>query len=248
MISVVILTKNEEKNIKEALASVLWCEEIVVIDDNSTDKTVEIAKQSGAVVYFRDLAGDFAAQRNFGLEKARGDWIFFLDADERVSEALKNEIQQTIASRRNRYNGYRIKRKDYMWGRELRHGETAGISLLRLGRKGNGKWVDSVHETWNITGHLGELHAPLQHYPHQSVREFLAEINFYTDLRAKELYRQKVKSSWVTILLYTKGKFFQNYLLRFGFLDGIPGLISAIMMSFHSFLVRSKLWLLWQEK
>jgi len=247
MISVVILAKNEEKNIKDCLASVLWCDEIVVIDDHSTDKTVELAKQAGAVVYFHDLAGDFSQQRNFGLEKARGDWVLFLDADERVSEVLKNEIQQTIASRRNRYNGYRIKRTDYMWGKELKHGETGGISLLRLGRKGSGTWKGSVHETWDISGHVGELKEVLIHYPHQSIREFLAEINFYTDLRAQELYRQKVKSTWVIILLYTKGKFFQNYFLRLGVLDGVPGIISAIMMSFHAFLVRGKLWLLWQK-
>jgi glycosyltransferase involved in cell wall biosynthesis len=248
MISAVILTKNEERTIRACIQSVLWCDEIVVIDDHSNDTTVALAKNAGALVYFHDVAGDFAAQRNFALQKARGEWVLFIDADERVSEALQAEIKTVISSRRNRYAGYFLRRTDYLWGKALKHGETAGVKILRLGRKEAGVWSGAVHEVWKIQGHRGELTEVLQHYPHQSVKEFLSEINYYTDLRAHELYKQKVKSSWWSILLFTKGKFFQNYVLKLGILDGIPGIISAVMMSFHSFLVRSKLWLLWQKR
>jgi glycosyltransferase involved in cell wall biosynthesis len=247
MISAVILTKNEEKNITDCIQSVLWCDDIIVIDDHSTDKTVELAKSAGAVVYFHDLANDFSAQRNFGIEKARGDWVLCIDADERITDELKKEIQEVIISRRNRYAGYILKRYDVLWGKTLHHGESAGIKLVRLGRKEAGKWVGPVHETWKLNGHIGELKSPLSHYPHKTVREFLTKINFYTDLRAEELYASKIKSTWWSIILYTKGKFFQNYILKRGFLDGIPGIISALMMCFHSFLVRSKLWLLWHK-
>jgi glycosyltransferase involved in cell wall biosynthesis len=248
MISCIILTKNEAAHIEGCMKSVLWCDEVIVIDDHSDDETVAKAKSLGATVYFHALEGDFAAQRNFGLEKARGDWILFVDADERVSDALRNQIQETVSARRNRYNGYRIPRTDILWGRKMQHGEAAGKKLLRLARKGSGVWKGTVHEVWDITGNVSDLGGEFLHYPHQTVREFLAEINFYTDLRAAELKRHRVKSSWWSILFYTKAKFVQNYFLRLGMLDGIPGLVSAIMMSFHSFLVRSKLWLLWHKK
>jgi glycosyltransferase involved in cell wall biosynthesis len=248
MISAIILSKNEEKNIRACIESVLWCDEIIVIDDNSEDETVRIAKNLGAMVYMHDLNRDFAAQRNFGLEKARQEWVLFIDADERVSDALRLEITGTISARRNRYVGYYLRRSDVLWGRKMQHGETAKIKLLRLGRKESGKWNGSVHEKWEMTGHVAELREELLHYPHPSLKEFLTEVNFYTDIRAAELHRKKIKSSWWTILLYTKGKFFQNYILRLGFLDGIPGIVSATMMSFHSFLVRGKLWLLWYKK
>jgi glycosyltransferase involved in cell wall biosynthesis len=248
MISVVILTKNEEKNIKECIESVLWCDEIIVVDDNSIDKTVEIARQLGSLVYFHDLERNFSGQRNFGLTKARHEWVLFVDADERVSEELRDEIRQTISARRNRYNGYYIKRTDVLWGKKLRHGESADTALVRLARKDSGSWIGKVHEVWKVSGYIGTFQGEMIHYPHQTVREFLAEINLYTDLRAEELYRLKVRSSGLSILFYTKAKFLQNYIVKLGILDGMPGLISAVMMSFHSFLVRAKLWLIWNKK
>src|ERR1700749_2423337 len=112
MVSVIILTKNEEKNIKACLDSVAWCDEKIVIDDHSEDKTVEIAKKMGAKVYPRLLENDFADQRNYGLEKAKGDWIFFVDADERVSSALWYEIMQHTSDSIDDYVGYYIRRQD----------------------------------------------------------------------------------------------------------------------------------------
>lgn len=248
MISVIILCHNEERNLKDCISSVLWADELIVIDDHSDDASVQTAKSLGATVYFHDLQKDFAQQRNFGLEKARGDWILFLDADERVSESLKQEIQTTISQRRNRYVGYRLKRDDVVFGKVLKHGETANSSFIRLGKKGSGTWVGAVHETWRLHGHVGKLQTPLIHYPHSTVSDFLASVNLYTDIRARELYKKKVQSTWYLILLYPKAKFLKNYFLNLGILDGMPGLVSALMMSFHSFLVRSKLWLLWQNR
>lgn len=223
----------------------MWCDEVLIIDDNSTDKTVDIAKKHGAKVVTHALS-DFASQRNFGLEQAKGEWIFFVDADERVSKSLRNEIQNAI--RNEGKDGYGIRRVDYMWGKQLKYGEVGSIQLLRLARKQKGKWVGNVHEIWEINGAVGELSNPLYHYPHQTITEFLNEINFYSTLRAKELKNSGVKSSIFDIILYPKAKFFANYILKLGFLDGIAGLLFAVMMSLHSFLVRGKLWLLWQRK
>lgn len=250
-VSAVILTKNEEKNIVDCIDSLKWCDEIILVDDNSEDRTIELAEKAGFKVFKRLLSNDFSEQRNYGLLKAKNDWVLFVDADERVSKALASEIIGSLRQERAgfySFDGFYIKRRDYMWGKELKHGETGNIKLLRLAKKGKGKWRGRVHERWEINGKIGDLKNPIMHYPHQTIKEFLKEINFYTDLRAEELYNQKVKSNWFYIVFYTKAKFFQNYFIKLGILDGIEGFILALLMSFHSFLVRGKLWLLWHKK
>jgi len=247
MISAIILTRNEEKNIGDCLDSISWCDEKIVIDDHSSDRTVEIAKKKGALVFPRLMENDFADQRNYGLKKAQGDWILFIDADERVSSALWYEIMAHTSEAIEECVGFYIKRQDMMWGKVLKHGETGNISLLRLARKGSGKWEGPVHERWNIKGKTAILKNSLDHFPHQTIAEFLHEINFYTDLRAEELFKKKVKSNWLSIIVYTKAKFFLDYIIKAGFLDGLEGLVFALLMSLHSFLVRGKLWLLWQK-
>lgn len=245
MLSAIVLTKNEEKNISKCLDDLSWCDEILVVDDNSVDKTIDIAKKQKASVLQHGLQ-DFASQRNFGLEHAKGEWIFFVDADERVSQVLRDEICQVIES--DSGDGYLVKRNDCMWNKKLSHGEVGDIWLLRLAKKGKGKWSGRVHEAWKVHGKIGKLKNPLYHYPHQTIAEFIAEINFYSSLRAEELKAQGVHASFVDIVLYPKAKFFFNYFFKGGFLDGNEGLVLAIMMSLHSFLVRGKLWLLWQRK
>jgi len=250
MISAVVLTKNEEKNIKDCLKTLKWCDELIVVDDNSMDKTVEIAKKMGVQVYTHNLNFDFSKQRNYGLSKARRDWVLFVDADERVSDALRYEIQYTLSSQNlleQKMCGFYVRRIDFMWGKKLRYGETGNIRIMRLAKKSTGEWIRKVHEDWRIEGKIGQLNNPLYHYPHPSVTEFLREVNFYTDIRANELYEKKVKAYWWEIILYARIKFFVNYFLKKGFLDGVPGLIYALMMSFHSFLVRGKLWILWHR-
>jgi glycosyltransferase involved in cell wall biosynthesis len=247
MITAIVLTKNEEKNIEACLDSISWCDERIVIDDHSSDKTVEIAKKKGAIVFARDMQNDFADQRNFALTKAKGDWILFIDADERVSNALWYEIMQHTSESIEDFTGFYIRRQDTMWGKVLQHGETGNITLLRLAKKGAGKWQGKVHEEWKIQGKTAHLKNALDHFPHPTVAEFLREINFYTDLRAAELFKKKTTVSWISILAYPKAKFILNYFFKRGFLDGLPGFVFAMLMSFHSFLVRGKLWLMWQK-
>lgn len=247
MISAVVLTKNEENNIVDCLESLKWCEEIVVIDDNSEDRTVELAKTQGATVYTRALDGDFAKQRNFGLEKAKGEWVFFVDADEQVSKALSYEILSHLSTEKP-FEGYFVRRIDHMWGKKLLHGETYGLKLIRLAKKKSGIWYGYVHEKWEVKGTTGYLENPLTHYPHPTVASFLKEINKYSDIRVKELEKEKKSVRWISIIMYPLGKFLVNYFLKRGFLDGIPGLLVSTMMSFHSFLVRAKLWLILQKK
>jgi glycosyltransferase involved in cell wall biosynthesis len=246
MISVIILTKNEEKNIERCLESVRWCDEIIIIDDESTDKTIEIARRFGAIIYCHRLNNNFSSQRNFGLSKAKNDWVLFIDADEVVSDALAYEISSAIQLENqdvNNYSGFYLKRSDFIWGKQLKYGETGQIRLLRLAKKDLGKWDGMTHERWKVQGRIGQLMNPILHYPHQSLVEFLKEINLYSDIRARELNAKNINVGFSLIFLYPLGKFLINYLLRRGFMDGIRGLIFAITMSFHSFLVRGKLWL-----
>lgn len=246
-LSVVILTNNEENNIVDCLESLSWCDDVVVIDDNSQDMTVELAKKNGATVITNSLSDNFSSQRNFGLKQAKYEWVLFVDADERVTDELKKEIQYRISQKNQEVAGYFIKRCDILWGKKLQYGETSNILLLRLAKKDVGLWLGAVHETWQVKGQKGVLESELFHYPHPTIGEFISEVNRYSDIRAKELFSQEVTTSWIKILLYTKGKFFYDYILLQGFRDGIEGILVAVSMAFHSFLVRSKLWFLWKK-
>jgi len=241
-ITAAVLTKNEEVNLERCLDSLSFCDEIIIIDDNSTDKTLEIAARYKAILYNRSLNEDFSTQRNFALTKAKGTWVLFIDADEIVPDALAYEIQNTIGQKI--FNGFYIKRMDILWGKKHRYGETGKIKLLRLAKKDSGLWEGKIHERWNVAKPVGILQNSIQHFPHKTLREFLKEINFYTDIRARELEEKNVKASFWDILSYPSGKFMVNYVFKRGFMDGIGGLIFAVTMSFHSFLVRGKLWYL----
>lgn len=244
MISAVILTKNEENNIIDCLETINWCDEIVVVDDNSVDRTLEVIKKFNPKIkiYKRNLNGDFSSQRNFGLSKTNKDWILFIDADERLSNSLKGELVDFLKFQDEQYSGFFVQRKDIAWGKELNHGEVGNIRLLRFARKNTGIWYGKVHETWKINGNLGTFKMPLLHYPHETIGNFLREINYYSDLRARELYDSGTRANLYQIIIYPKAKFLLNYFIKLGFLDGVEGLVFAIMMSFHSFLVRAKLW------
>lgn len=256
MLSGVVLTKNEEKNIESVINSLKFCDEILILDDYSTDQTAKRAKDLGARVIRRKLNNDFAGQRNFAIGESRGEWIFFVDADEEVSRELRNEILSLVAGRRGEKSrqdsslktrdkapkAFHIKRRDIWWGRELKFGEVGKIRLLRLVKKNSGRWRGRIHETFKTSYQTATLKNYLTHRPHPTVREFLAEINSYSTIRARELADQGRQTNLFEIIFYPPGKFFLNYFLKLGLLDGAPGFVYAFMMSFHSFLVRAKLY------
>jgi glycosyltransferase involved in cell wall biosynthesis len=244
MISAAILTKNEEANIEPCLKPLSFCDDIVVIDDYSGDKTAQIAMDLGARVYKRRLNGNFAEQRNFALRQARGKWVLFVDADERVSRSLASEIVQLCNNPTLPFNGYFLRRHDFLWGKKLSHGEIGALKLLRLGKKGEGSWARRVHEIWKVKGETYTLTNPLLHYPHSTLREFLHDVNGMSSLDALAKKEEGTRASFIKIILWPPGKFFYNFVLRAGFLDGMAGFVVAIIMSFHSFLSWSKLWML----
>jgi glycosyltransferase involved in cell wall biosynthesis len=246
-LTTVILTKNAEKTLERCLKSVAFADEIIILDDSSTDKTKEIAHTYNANIIEHSLNDDFAQQRNKAMEQAKGDWLLFVDADEEVTPELVSEITSAISNTNQHQKvAYHIKRRDFWWGRELKHGEVSKVrqvGLIRLMKKDSGAWEGKVHERFVVnTGEIGTLQSFLNHYPHPTVSEFLQEVNMYSTLRARELYEQKVPSSMFHIILLPLGKFILTYFIKRGFLDGSAGFVYAFFMSFHSFLVRSKLY------
>ncbi|OGG12599.1 hypothetical protein A3D77_04650 [Candidatus Gottesmanbacteria bacterium RIFCSPHIGHO2_02_FULL_39_11] len=239
MITAIVLTKNEEGSIEKCLKSLAWCDEIIIMDDYSTDATLTIAQKYTKNIYKRGVNGDYSSQRNYALRYAKNNWVLFIDADEWVGNNLRKEIQSSLKITKN-VNGFYFKRRDYFLGKWLNYGETSYVKLLRLGEKDSGKWKGKVHEVWDIEGITQNFSNPLFHHSHESVEEFLEKINYYSDISSYEKIQNGIKVSKVNIIFYPAGKFVQNYLFRRGFLDGIQGLILALMMSFHSFLVRSK--------
>lgn len=244
-VSAIILTKNEEKSIKDCMESVKWCSEIIVIDDFSTDETIDIAKKLGAKIYQRKLNNDFAAQRNFALGKANSKWVFFLDADERISNDFSEKIIYSLKTQEDNCSGYYFRRYDCIWGREIRHGETGYANILRLANKGMGKWRRAVYEYWDIKGTVNkfsDLDGVIMHYPYQKMSSFVADIDRYSTIHAQENSKEGKKSNLFKIIFFPKIKFLYNYFLKFGFLDGHQGFMVAMLMSFSTYLAWSKLW------
>jgi glycosyltransferase involved in cell wall biosynthesis len=224
------------------LKSLSFCDEIIVVDDQSIDQTQEFAEKKDARIFVHPLADNWAQQRNFGLKKAKGDWVLFIDADERVTEALASEISNFKFQISNEVCGFYLKRQDYMWGKALKHGETASVRFLRLAKKGSGVWRRKVHEVWDINGETHELANPIYHYSHPTLRAFLAKINKFSTLHAIANKEEGKNSSILKIVIWPIGHFVYNFIFRLGFLDGIPGFAVAVVMSFNSFLAWSKLW------
>lgn len=243
MISAVILSHNDEEPLRRSLASLAFCDEIIVIDDESVN--LSLPKSKKIRLYKRALHGDFAAQRNYGLSRAKGEWVLFVDSDEVVSPTLAKEIQKAVTVD---CAGFYLRRMDWQFGKKLTHGETNKVRLLRLAKKDAGKWARPVHEVWNIEGAVGTLVTPLDHFPHPNVAQFVKDINMYSTLNAHFLYTEKIKVPGWQIVVYPAAKFFVDYIWYLGFLDGTAGAVVALMMSMHSFLTRAKLWLLWHKR
>jgi len=248
-LTAVVLTKNEEKNIERCLSSLIFCDEVIVVDDFSEDKTIEIVHKfdKNIKVIQRKLNNDFAGQRNFGLTKSRNEWILFADADEVVTNELKSEIKNLNFQKES----YSIKRRDYFWNQELKYGEIKKVrdqGIVRLVKKSSGTWMGDVHEVFHTSKITGKLNSFLDHHPHPTLKEFINDVNRYSDIRSQELFDRGAKTNILDIIFFPSGKFIYNYIFNLGFLDGAAGFTYSFMMSFHSFLVRSKLYQLTNKK
>lgn len=242
-LTAVVLTHNNQDHVIDCLESLNWCPHILVIDDYSTDYTVDLISQRGIQVLQHRLGQNFSQHRNFALSHVETEWAIFIDSDERVTTKLAKEIQSKLIEDPNAV-AYRLHRYDYFLGKHLAHGDTGNWNQVRLGKVKQGKWHSPVHETWEFSGHIGQLDNYLVHYPHPTISNFIEDINFYTTIRAKELFSQGKVSTWWHIILYPCAKFIRSYFFEKGYLDGVHGFVHAMLMTFHSFLVRSKLYVL----
>ncbi len=225
-LSVVIITKNEETNLARTLQSVAWADEIVILDSGSTDRTREIAESFHAKFIVEEWKG-FAAQKNSVLQKADGDWVLSLDADEEVEPALAEEIRQTLATNPSAA-GFWIPRKNFFLGRWIRHGGFYPDPKLRLFRRGAGKFEDRlVHEDIQISGSTAKLKNHLLHHAYPTLESYLEHMNRYSSLGAEMAVaaNPRVGFSFLNIVVRPRLTFFYNYVLRGGFLDGREGLL-----------------------
>ncbi len=239
ILSAIVITKNEEKNIERCLSGLLWCDEIIVVDSGSTDNTLEIAKGFTDRIYVENWKG-YGPQKQSALEKARGEWVFSIDADEVVTEALSEEIKKAVSDTTRA--GFYIPRKNFYKDKWLRHGGQYPDYVLRLFRRGSGRFSPSmVHEKVIVDGPCGRLKEPLLHYTFQDLSSLIDKINKYSSLSAKELFQAGRRCGAVSPFLHFLSFFIRDYILRLGFLDGIEGFNVAFVKALGIYLKYAKL-------
>ena len=238
-ISATIITLDEERNIARAIESLRCCDEIVVVDSGSTDRTLEIAAKLGARVAECAWLG-YAAQKNYASEQASHDWILSIDADESLSEALEAEIWQ-IKKSGPRHDAYTMPRLAQYLGRWIMHSGWYPDRKVRLFDRRKAHWVgDYVHESVKVDGSIGHLGSNLLHFTCDSLAEHLRTMDRYTTLAAAQLIDQGEQIGFVKLVLDPLWTFFNTYFLKQGFRDGVEGLCIAYMAAFYNFLKYSK--------
>jgi glycosyltransferase involved in cell wall biosynthesis len=241
-VSATVITKNEADAIADALKSLAWADEIIVVDAESTDDTVSIARQYTARVYIRPWNG-YVEQKNYAAELAANDWIFSLDADERVPGALGAEIRELMASAPPHW-GYKMPRVSFYLGRWMRTTDMYPDYQLRLYHRRHGSWEGlHVHESVQLNGtSAGHLKSELQHYPYKDLSEHLIRMDRYTTLAARQMFEKGRRATRLELLFHPPIAFARNYILKGGFRDGKAGLIISLVNSYYVMLKFAKLW------
>jgi glycosyltransferase involved in cell wall biosynthesis len=241
-LSVVVVTLNEEERIRACLESVAWADEVIVVDAESHDKTAAIARELTDHVFVRPWPG-FAAQKNFAIDQAHGEWILSLDADEVVSPALREEIAAELAAAGG-HEGYSVPRRNVFWDRWVRHGGLYPDWQLRLFRRGRGRFVArAVHESVAVDGSVGRLRGHLEHRSYLDVADFLERTDRYTTLAAEEwLAGGRGTRPFADLVVRPLGRFFGMYVWRGGFLDGWRGFLLAVLYGYYVFMRSAKIW------
>lgn len=245
-ISVVILTKNSENLIADCIDSVSFADEIIVIDDYSSDRTAELAKHLGASVYPYS-SESFAKRRNLGLKKAKGRWILYLDVDERISPDLAETIQSVLERKKDIYAAYRLQRKNFYLG----NNEWPTIEKLeRLFKKSKlEEWYGDLHESPRVNGDIGDLDIGfVKHYTHQDLTSMLAKTIQWSKIEAElRLHAHHPKMSWWRFFRVMITAFYDSYIKQKGYKVGTAGLIESIFQAFSMFITYARLWELQQN-
>lgn len=239
-LTAIIITKNEEKNIKDCINSVLFADEIIIVDSESTDKTVETAKKcSGKVKVFTHKFQDFSTLRNFAQSKASGNWILFVDADERISDGLKSSMIAAIKT--NKFSAFKLERKNFYFGK-YEWPVTEKLERLFLKEKLKG-WYGLLHESPKFDGELGELNGFLNHYSHRNLTEMVEKTNKWSEVESGLLlsanHPKMVSWRFLRIMLT---KFWDSFIKQKGYKLGTVGFIESMYQAFSYFIVYAKLW------
>jgi glycosyltransferase involved in cell wall biosynthesis len=241
-LSVVTIALNEERNIAECLASVRWADELIVVDSGSTDRTVAIAQQFTSRVLVVEWKG-YGATKNYALDQAQGDWVLWLDADERVTPQLADEIRGVIAQGDAEVSGYTVARRAYFLGRWIRHSGWYPSRVTRLFRRMRGRFSEArVHEQLTVKGRVNDLRNDLLHHTDPDLQHYFAKFNRYTSLAAEDMAEAGRRFSIADLLVRPAFLFVKMYVLRLGFLDGIHGFVLSVVSSAYVFVKYAKLW------
>jgi glycosyltransferase involved in cell wall biosynthesis len=239
-LTVTIITRNESANVGPALDSVAWADEILVVDSRSTDDTADLARDRGARVVVRDWPG-YSAQKNFAAGEASHDWILSVDADERVTPALADEVRRLLQEEPPA-RGYRIPRVSFYLGTWIRSTDFYPDYQLRLYDRRAGRWAGLVHEGVEVDGAVGRLRSDLQHLPYRDIAHHLQTIDRYTTLAAQQMRDRGVRVGVAGLVTRPAGAFLRNFLARGGWRDGSVGFVVSVLNSYYVFLKFAKLW------
>ncbi len=240
-ISVVVITKNEENNIEECLQSVLgWVDEIVVVDDNSTDCTVEIAEKYAQKVFHRKMDNE-GTHRNWAYAQAKNDWVLSLDADERVSPELRDELFSVLDD--PKVHCFTIPRRNYIGDYWVKYGGQYPAAQLRLFLKARFKYEEvEVHPRVFFQGETGYLKGDIIHKSYKNFAHFLTKMNGQTTLEAKKWFKSNKKMTFGKALWRTIDRFFRSYIGKRGYKDGFVGFMLAVFSSFYQIVSYAKYW------
>jgi len=240
-VSAVIIAQDEERNLPDALRSVAFCDEVVVVDAGSTDRTREVAREAGARVIVNSPWPGFVEQRNVAVDAASHDWVLAVDADERVSPALRDEIA-ALRSAGYHHSGYRVPRVAFYMGRWLRGTDWYPDPQLRLFDRRQGRWQGAlVHESVVVRGSVGRLRSDLEHHPYEDIGDHMRSIDRYTTLWARQAYAAGRRAGPVEGLASASWAFLRNYVLKGGVLQGQAGLAVSILNSYYTYAKLAKL-------
>jgi glycosyltransferase involved in cell wall biosynthesis len=238
-ITATIITLNEERNIARAIESLRCCDEILILDSGSVDRTVELAEKLGARVIEAGWRG-FAGQKNWAAEQAAHDWILSLDADEALSESLEAEVL-TLKKNGPRFDGYTMPRMANYLGRWILHSGWYPDRKVRLYDRRKAKWIgDFVHESVVVSGRVGHLESNILHFTCESLSEHVKTMDRYTTLAAQEIAARRLQVPLWRLILEPSWTFWKSYVVQRGFLDGLEGLVIAYMAGFYTFLKYAK--------
>ncbi len=241
-LSVITLTLNEADNIRDCLESVRWADEIIVVDSGSSDGTIDAVRGYTEKIFTIDWPG-YGAARNFAVSQATGDWILWLDADERVTPELAEEIRALIGKGNEPVAGFAVARRAYFLGRWIRHCGWYPSRVVRLFRRGRARFTESrVHEKLQLDGAVGETRHDLLHFTDPNLHHYLTKFNRYTTLGAEDLHAAGRQFRLSDLLLRPCVHFLKMYVIRRGFLDGMEGFILSVLSSAYTFAKYAKLW------